>query len=79
MTVNIDVKEDVIVSNDIKKSDIEAYVSSRFTFFWGDGTGEVSKELIKKYLIQYRKFPDKKAHILNMIQVMTNYFNRVQN
>ncbi len=65
------------MNNNLNKEEIEKYVSKRFTFFWGDGTGDVSKELIKNYLIQYRKFPDKKQSILNMLQTMTNYFNGI--
>ncbi len=66
------------MDNNANQKQIEEYASKRFTYFWGDGTGEVSKELIKIYLIQYRKFPNKKPHILNMLQTMTNYFNGIK-
>ncbi len=65
------------MDNNVNKIEIEQYVSNTFNFFWGDGTGQVSKELIKKYLILYRKFPEKEEHVLNKLQVMTNYFNKI--
>ncbi len=66
------------MDNNVNQEKIEQYVSSRFLAYWGDGNGFVKKELVKTYLIQYRKLPDKKEHVLKMLQTMTNYFNGIQ-